>query len=40
MNEVQVDVQKIGFVSGRVHDVTVPNFLGEGGGVAHIFLSC
>ena len=39
MNEVQVDVQKIGFVSGRVHDVAVPNFLGEGGGVAHNFLS-
>ena len=39
MHEVQVDVQKIGFVSGRVHDVAVPNFLGEGGGVAHNFLN-
>ena len=39
MHEVQVDVQKIRFVSGRVHDMAVPNFLGEGGGVAHNFLS-
>jgi hypothetical protein len=39
MNEVQVDVQKIGFVDSRVHDVVVPDFLGEGGGVAHDFLN-